>query len=168
MNLIMVINVLHQRKGPIMIFENSNVTRVADVIKVLQVGVEFYVDVIDAADDHDIKRVFIRMIKERELAIDELQTFAPTLQGEDEPGGSLPVSVQRLYTHLLGKLCFDKEHTFITQLKKVENKTLLIIDWALLQHQPRASEQCLRRIRVAMQSCQDDMTVLKLISVEII
>jgi uncharacterized protein (TIGR02284 family) len=137
------------------------VKKVADVIKVLHAGVEFYSDAIQEIKNRNVKLFFVKMIGEREVAIEELQAFAIAEQGEKEQGESVAVNVRNMYTKLVGIISFDKDHTYISQLEEVEDKTLEVIDEALKEEQPEVCAEKLRNIRAAMQTCHDEMKALQ-------
>ncbi|GAA6183384.1 MULTISPECIES: PA2169 family four-helix-bundle protein [Aliiglaciecola] len=141
--------------------EVKQVNKVADVIEVLKAGADFYEESIDKATHESVKQVFARMMFEKKAAIEALQPFAIAEQGEKETGESIAVNVRNMYTKLVGFLSFDKEHTYISQLEEVEDKTLEVIDEALAEKQPDTCTLALREIRGTMQACHDEMKALQ-------
>lgn len=148
-----------------------NVINIVDIIILLRTGADFYIDVIDNTDNINIKRIFVRTIQERESAIDDLAAFIfdehlqihaqEYLRNRDI---TLCANIQYLYRNLLANLCFDEEHSFISQLQAVENKTIKAFDVAIRQHNINGYGHQLYKIKTTMQRCLDDLKVLQLIT----
>ena len=96
-----------------------------------------------------------RLVKER------LQSFAIQAAGKREDGSSFTVEARQVYTKVIGAVSSDKEHTYISQLEEVEDKTLEELKAALKENQPPQFETALRQSLTTMQECHDEMRALK-------
>ncbi|GAC15713.1 PA2169 family four-helix-bundle protein [Aliiglaciecola lipolytica] len=139
----------------------KQVNKVTDVIAVLRAGADFYEESISEAEHESVKQIFAKMMFEKKAAVEALQPFAIAEQGKKETGESIAVNVRNMYTKLAGMLSFDKEHTYVSQLEEVEDKTLEVIDEALEEDQPEVCARALNEIRSTMQACHDQMKALQ-------
>jgi len=137
------------------------VKKIAELIKVLNGGIEFYQNAKDKIDRLNIKSTFDTMIFEKQKAVEALQPFAIVEQGEIENDTAFAVDARQQYTKLLDTLTSDTEHTYIKQLEEVEDKVLEKFDSALEENQPAACAIELRRLQAIMQRCHDEMKALQ-------
>ncbi|MBT0586674.1 PA2169 family four-helix-bundle protein [Alteromonas oceanisediminis] len=138
-----------------------DVEDVAEIIKVLNGGIEFYQDALTKIETPNVRSMFSRMIEEKQQAIASLQPFAIAEKGEVESGTSTAVDLRNMYTNVLGMFSSDKAHTYVDELEEVEDKVLEVMDKALEEDQPAACAAELRRIRARMQQCHDEMKALQ-------
>ncbi|QJR82306.1 PA2169 family four-helix-bundle protein [Alteromonas pelagimontana] len=141
--------------------QTPQVDKVTDIIKVMNGGIEFYQDGIEKVSQQNLKAMFTRMITEKQEAIAALQPYAVSEQGDAETDSDWTVDVRNMYTNLLGALSSNKDHTYVDQLEEVEDKVLEAIDDALEENQPANCATELRRVRVRMQQCHDEMKSLQ-------
>ncbi|MFC4700652.1 PA2169 family four-helix-bundle protein [Glaciecola siphonariae] len=141
--------------------QTQDVTKIADTIKVLQGGIDFYQKAIGEVDSSNVQHMFRRMIKGKEEAIESLQPFAIKEQGERETDSDWMVSTRKIYTQLIGKMSSDEDHTYIKQLEEVEDRVLEVLDEALKHDQPESCLIALRTIRAKAQQMHDEMKALQ-------
>lgn len=134
---------------------------VSDIIQVLNSGIEFYSDAKKKVEDQHLIQLFDRIINARRTVIEQLQPFAVQEEGEREEGSALSVEARKVYTKVIGAMSSDKDHTYISQLEEVEDKTLEEFRAALKQNQPPQFEAVLRQSMTTMQKCHDEMRALK-------
>lgn len=139
----------------------SKVSKVSDVIKVLNGGIEFYEEAREKVSSVHIKHMFNRMIAAKQSAVSALQPFAVAENGEFEDDTSLAVELRSFYTKVLGGISSDKEHTYVEQLEEVEDKLLDALDDALKCEQPANCAVVLRQVKADMQVCHDEMKALQ-------
>ena len=120
----------------------NHIEKVADIIKVLNGGIKFYEEALNKVDAQSIKVVFGRMIVQKRSAVAKLQPYAIAETGEVEKDSSMAVDVRKTYTKLLSAVSSDSDHTYVSQLEEVEDKTLEVIREAL-EEQPVAVKQVL-------------------------
>ncbi|WP_395339458.1 PA2169 family four-helix-bundle protein [Ningiella sp. W23] len=140
---------------------SNQVKKVADVIKVLQGGIEFYQEAIKKVDTQSFIGIFQRMISEKQEAINSLQPFAINEQGEKEDDTHWMIDSRKMYTSLISKMSSDAEHTYIDQLEEVEDKVLESLDDALSEEQPEGCLSALRQVRIKAQKMHDEMKDLQ-------
>jgi len=121
----------------------NQVEKVADIIKVLNGGINFYEEAIEKVKSQSLKTMFGRLILQKRHAVAKLQPFAIEEQGEVEKDSSIAVSIRKAYTKLLSGITSDADHTYVEQLEEVEDKTLEVIREALEREQPVAVNQVL-------------------------
>lgn len=137
------------------------VEKVADIIKVLKGGINFYEDALDKVQGHGVKTTFGRMLRIKREAVEKLQPFAIAEQGEVENSTSFSVDARKMYTKILSAVSPDSDHTFVDQLEEVEDKTLEVIKDALEEDQPTACNQALLNILADAQVVHDQMKSLQ-------
>jgi uncharacterized protein (TIGR02284 family) len=137
------------------------IKHVTDIVQVLNSGIDFYRDAKDKVDDQQLAQFFDRMLNARRMIKERLQPFAMQQEGEPETGSALSVEARKVYTKVIGALSSDKEHTYISQLEEVEDKTLDEIKAALKDNQPPQCEAALLQSLATMQQCHDEMLSLK-------
>ncbi|SBT19196.1 hypothetical protein MGA5115_03358 [Marinomonas gallaica] len=136
---------------------------VADIIKVMNGGIDFYEKAKQEVDSPRIQRMFDKMIDAKESAVTELQPFAIAENGEPENDSSFEVSARQAYTKVLDKVSRDStEHTYVDQLEEVEDKVLEELDEALKLDQPAGCERALRAVQARMKECHDEMKALQI------
>lgn len=140
----------------------KKVENVADVIQVLQAGIDFYQDAIENIDHNAVKATFRRMISAKEEAIDKLQPLALAEQGQFETGSSWAVEARKMYTKFASLVTSDTEYTYVNQLEEVEDKVLEALDSALEKDQPAEAMATLRTLRASAQTLHDEMKALQL------
>lgn len=140
---------------------NPEIKHVHDIIQVLNSGIEFYGDAKEKVDDRQLAQFFDRMLNARRLVKERLQPFAIQEDGEREDGSAFTVEARKVYTKIIGAMSSDKEHTYISQLEEVEDKTLEELKAALKENQPPQFETALRQSLTTMQECHDEMRALK-------
>lgn len=133
--------------------------KVAEVIQVLTAGRDFYQHLNSQVKDHDIQQVISNMIKQHDLAIDDLQSFIVPKPHASECE-SLAKIIINIYRHLIEVISFDRLHVFVDQLEELENKTIRLIDAAITMPQPQIYKQYLQRVRVSIQECHDQIKLL--------
>ncbi|MDX1538389.1 PA2169 family four-helix-bundle protein [Arsukibacterium sp.] len=140
---------------------NPEIKHVHDIIQVLNSGIDFYGDAKEKVDDRQLAQFFDRMLNARRLIKERLQPFAIQEDGEREDGSAFTVEARKVYTKVIGAMSSDKEHTYISQLEEVEDKTLEELKAALKENQPPQFETALRQSLTTMQECHDEMRALK-------
>lgn len=140
---------------------NPEIKHVHDIIQVLNSGIDFYGDAKEKVDDRQLAQFFDRMLNARRLVKERLQPFAVQQDGEREDGSAFTVEARKVYTKVIGAVSSDKEHTYISQLEEVEDKTLEELKAALKENQPPQFETALRQSLTTMQECHDEMRALK-------
>jgi uncharacterized protein (TIGR02284 family) len=140
---------------------NPEIKHVHDIIQVLNSGIDFYGDAKEKVDDRQLAQFFDRMLNARRLVKERLQPFAIQEDGEREDGSAFTVEARKVYTKVIGAMSSDKEHTYISQLEEVEDKTLEELKAALKENQPPQFETALRQSLTTMQECHDEMRALK-------
>ncbi|CAM3831568.1 PA2169 family four-helix-bundle protein [Rheinheimera salexigens] len=139
----------------------TDVKHVSDIVQVLNSGIEFYSDAKEKVDNPQLTQFFDRMINARKTVKQKLQPFAIAEEGKVEQGSAFTVEVRNIYTKIIGSMSSDKEHTYISQLEEVEDKTLEEIRTALHKKQPVDCEAALLSALATMQECHDEMRALK-------
>ena len=137
------------------------IKHVSDIVQVLNSGIDFYRDAKDKVDDRQLATFFDRMLNARRMVRERLQPFAVQDDGKPEDGSALSVEARKVYTKVIGAISSDKEHTYISQLEEVEDKTLEEIKAALKEKQPAQYEAALKQSLATMQQCHDEMRALK-------
>jgi uncharacterized protein (TIGR02284 family) len=139
----------------------THVEKVASIIKVLNGGIEFYSDAIKKVDSQKVKDVFNTVIREKQSAVDKLQPFAVSEKGEYEHDNSMAVDTRNMYTRLISTFSSDSDHTFVSQLEEVEDKTLDVIRDALDEDQPEDCRSVLKTVMADMSKCHNQMKTLQ-------
>ena len=134
---------------------------VSDIIQVLNSGIEFYSDAKEKVEDQRVAQFFDRMVNARRMVKEQLQPFALQEEGKREEGAAFSVEARKVYTKVIGAISADKDHTYISQLEEVEDKTLKEFKTALKEKQPPQYEAALMRTMATMQECHDEMRALK-------
>ncbi|WP_372626004.1 PA2169 family four-helix-bundle protein [Arsukibacterium sp.] len=140
---------------------NPEIKHVHDIIQVLNSGIDFYGDAKEKVDDRQLASFFDRMLNARRLVKERLQPFAIAEDGKREDGSAFTVEARKVYTKVIGAMSSDKEHTYISQLEEVEDKTLEELKAALTENQPPQFVTALRQSLTTMQECHDEMRALK-------
>lgn len=139
----------------------NHVEKVSSIIKVLNGGIEFYTDALAKVDSQGVKSVFNTIIRDKQAAITKLQPFAVAEQGEYEEDNALAVDARNMYTRLISTFSSDSDHTFVSQLEEVEDKTLDVIRDALDEEQPADCRLVLNAVLADMKKCHDQMKALQ-------
>lgn len=140
----------------------NQVKHVADIVKVMNGGIDFYEKAKQEVDSSRIQSMFDKMITAKETAVRELQPFVIEEQGNEENDSSFEVDAREKYTKLLDKLNSDStEHNYVDQLEEVEDKVLEELDNALQHTQPAGCEEALLKIKAQMRECHDEMKALQ-------
>lgn len=134
---------------------------VSDIIQVLNSGIEFYSDAKEKVEDQHLVQFFDRMVNARRMVKEQLQPFAVKEDGKREEGSAFSVEARKVYTKVIGAMSSDKDHTYISQLEEVEDKTLEELRAALKEKQPPQYEAALLQSMATMQECHDEMRALK-------
>ncbi|MEP1870493.1 MAG: PA2169 family four-helix-bundle protein, partial [Paraglaciecola sp.] len=106
-------------------------------------------------------RFFMQMIKTRQMAVKQLQSFAVLEKGEMETGESTAVKIRQSYTKIKAAMTSDKAHTYVDQLEEVEDKTLISLDDAIKASEGYDCHNALLKVRLVIQTCHDDMKALQ-------
>jgi uncharacterized protein (TIGR02284 family) len=138
------------------------VNHASDIIQVLNSGIEFYTDAKEQVRDQRLVQFFDRMLTARCMVKERLQPFAVQEDGKREEGSAFSVEVRKVYTKVISAISSDTEHTYISQLEEVEDKTLEELRIALKDNQPPQYEAALLQSMATMQECHDEMRALKL------
>jgi uncharacterized protein (TIGR02284 family) len=131
--------------------------KIADAVKVLHGGIDFYQQAIEEIKHEQLRSVFGDMVRNKQKAIDALQPFTKNQQGENEYDSDCIVHIRQLYTKLIGKFSCNKPHTYIKQLEEVEDRVLNTLDDALAERQPPQCAIVLRTVREKAQKMHDEM-----------
>lgn len=142
----------------------TEVKHVSDIIQVINSGIDFYRDAKEKVESPQLASFFDRMIRARQAVKQQLQPYAVAQQGEIEQGSAFTVEARKVYTKVIASMSSDKDHTYISQLEEVEDKTLEEIRSALAEEQPAGCEVALRSAMTTMQQCHSEMRALKLAS----
>lgn len=137
------------------------VNHAADIIQVLNSGIEFYTDAKEQVRDPRLVQLFDRMLNARRMVKERLQPFAVLEDGKREEGSAFSVEARKVYTKVIGALSSDTDHAYISQLEEVEDKTLEELRIALKDNQPPQYEAALLQSMSTMQDCHDEMRALK-------
>lgn len=140
----------------------ARVNHASDIIQVLNSGIEFYTDAKEQVRDPRLVQFFERMLNARRMVKERLQPFAVIEDGKREEGSAFSVEVRKVYTKVISAISSDTEHTYISQLEEVEDKTLEELRSALKDNQPPQYEAALLQSMATMQECHDEMRALKL------
>jgi uncharacterized protein (TIGR02284 family) len=143
--------------GVFMTTQTKQSKNIADIIKVLHGGVDFYQEASAKLSSDKLKSVFEEMIDNKQEAIDVLQPCATNEQGENEYDSDCCVEIRKLYTHLIAKLSLNKAHTYVSQLEEVEDKVLDLIDKALSEKPTEPCLTILHSVRTGAQTMHDEM-----------
>ncbi|NOU51179.1 PA2169 family four-helix-bundle protein [Pseudoalteromonas sp. JBTF-M23] len=138
-----------------------NLKPVAELIKVLNGGIEFYLEAKKKVDNLELERIFEMNVLEKTKAVSALQPFIVADKGEIEEDNAVSVELRETYTKVIALISTDKDHTYISQLEEVEDKVLEKVDAALEQTLPQDCQRALREIRMTMQACHDEMKTLQ-------
>ncbi|MBM6552278.1 PA2169 family four-helix-bundle protein [Marinomonas ostreistagni] len=140
----------------------NQVKHVADIVKVMNGGIDFYEKAKQEVESTRIQRMFNKMIEAKEQAVRELQPFVIEEKGSAETDNSFEVEAREKYTKLLDKVNSDStEHNYVDQLEEVEDKVLEELDNALQHTQPAGCEAALLKIKAQMRECHDEMKALQ-------
>lgn len=134
---------------------------VSDIIQVLNSGIDFYSEAQEKVKDQHLVQFFDRMVNARRTVKEQLQPFAVQEEGKREEGSAFSVEARKVYTKVIGAMSSDKDHTYISQLEEVEDKTLEEFRAALKENQPPQFEAALLQSMATMQECHDEMLALK-------
>ena len=134
--------------------------KITDIIKVLNGGVAFYQDGSDAVNSPHVKAMFDRMLEEKQQAIIDLQPFASDQSVLAEKESDWSMEIRKVYTQLICAFSADPDSLLIQQLIDVEDRILSTFDEALDITEHCECAQLLRKIRVRMLQCQDEMVSL--------
>lgn len=142
--------------------QTAHAHHITDIIKVMNGGIEFYQEAKTKLDDSIYNAFFDRMIGAKVEAVAELQPFAVAQQGEVETDTSNLVKARQAYTKLMSKITSETTtFTYVDQLEEVEDKVLEELDLALERNQTQDCEVTLRRVKVRMKECHDEMKALQ-------
>ncbi|RNF51555.1 PA2169 family four-helix-bundle protein [Marinomonas hwangdonensis] len=142
--------------------QTAHAHHITDIVKVMNGGIEFYQEAKTKLDDSTYKAFFDRMIGAKAEAVAELQPFAVAQQGEVETDTSNLVKARQAYTKLMSKITSETTtFTYVDQLEEVEDKVLEELDLALERNQTQDCEVTLRRVKVRMKECHDEMKALQ-------
>ena len=143
---------------------SPQINHAADIIQVLNSGIEFYSEAKQQVEDQKLAQFFDRMLNARRMVKQRLQPFAVLEEGKREQGSAFSVEVRKVYTKIMSAISADTDHTYISQLEEVEDKTLEELRIALKDKQPPQYEAALLQSMATMQDCHDEMRALKLSS----
>ena len=142
--------------------QTAQARHITDIIKVMNGGIEFYQEAKTKLDNVMVKAFFERMISAKAESVAELQPFAIEQQGEIETDTNTLVKARQAYTKLITNLSSEpKTYTYVDQLEEVEDKVLEELDLALERNQTQDCEVTLRRVKVRMKECHDEMKALQ-------
>ncbi|MBU1294696.1 MAG: PA2169 family four-helix-bundle protein [Gammaproteobacteria bacterium] len=142
--------------------QTAHAHHITDIIKVMNGGIEFYQEAKTKLDDSTYNAFFDRMIGAKTEAVTELQPFAIDQQGEVETDTNNLVKARQAYTKLISKISSESTaFTYVDQLEEVEDKVLEELDLALERNQTQDCEVTLRRVKVRMKECHDEMKALQ-------
>ena len=142
--------------------QTAQAHHITDIIKVMNGGIEFYQEAKNKLDDSTYNAFFNRMIDAKEEAVEELQPFAVVQQGEVETDTDNLVKARQTYTKLMAKVSTEGTvFTYVDQLEEVEDKVLEELDLALERNQMQDCDATLRRVKVRMKECHDEMKALQ-------
>lgn len=145
-----------------MLQHTPEVNHIADIIKVMNSGIEFYHEAKDKIDSPEYTSFFNRMIDAKESAVFELQKFAVVEKGDLETGSDTLTQARKVYTNLVDKISTESTAAnYVDQLEEVEDKVLEEIDDALNKDQAPDCEATLMRIKTRMKECHDEMRMLQ-------
>lgn len=145
-----------------MLQHTPEVNHIADIIKVMNSGIEFYHEAKDKVDNPEYSSFFNRMIDAKESSVFELQKFAVVEKGDLETGSDTMTEARKVYTKLVDKVSTERTaYHYVDQLEEVEDKVLDEINHALSKDQAPDCEVTLRRIYTRMKECHDEMRMLQ-------
>ncbi|WP_372762584.1 PA2169 family four-helix-bundle protein [Pseudoalteromonas sp.] len=142
-------------------YQNNEVNHIADIIQVMNSGIDFYQKAQQKVSDPALAALFQRMVDARQITIERLQPFAINEQGEREDGSSFAVEARRAYTSLITKFSADNDDTYVKELEEVEDKTLEEIRAAMKKPQSPDCEAVLAKALLTMQSCHAEMSKMQ-------
>ncbi|GKW51134.1 PA2169 family four-helix-bundle protein [Pseudoalteromonas shioyasakiensis] len=141
--------------------QGQDVHHIADIIQVMNSGIDFYEKAQEKVTDPSIIALFQRMIDARKVSVERLQPYAINENGERENGSDFAVEARKAYTSVITKLGADKNATYVSELEEVEDKTLAEIKHALKKPQPHDCEAALSKTLLTIQSCHAEMSKMK-------
>ncbi|CUB04506.1 conserved hypothetical protein [Marinomonas fungiae] len=145
-----------------MLQHTPEVNHIADIIKVMNSGIEFYQEAKEKIDRPEYTSFFNRMIDAKESAVFELQKYAVVEKGDLETGSDSMTEARKIYTKLVDKISTGSSaENYVDQLEEVEDKVLEEINEALAKDQAPDCEATLHRVKVRMKECHDEMRMLQ-------
>lgn len=132
--------------------------KIGDLMRVLQSGIRFYRDGINAVKCGSTREMFSRMLEEKQQACKELRPYVQPVKGSES---TLSVEARKLYTGLISRVLVDREQAFIDQLASLERRILFTFDEALKEKQSQSCALLLRKIRTRMLQCHEELVALK-------
>ena len=141
--------------------QGQDVHHIADIIQVMNSGIDFYEKAQEKVTDPSIIALFQRMIDARKVSVERLQPYAINENGERENGSDFAVEARKAYTSVITKLGADKNATYVSELEEVEDKTLAEIKHALKKPQSHDCEAALSKTLLTIQSCHAEMSKMK-------
>jgi uncharacterized protein (TIGR02284 family) len=141
-----------------------NIEALSSLVHVLNSGIDFYREAKEKVADSQTQPYFDRMISRREMVKQLLIPYAKAETGDFkalDKGSNFALEARHWYTTILAKIASDEQHTWVSQLEEVEDKTLEKFDEVIAQGQSVACEAALQKGRELMQSCHDQMLSLQ-------
>lgn len=132
-----------------------------DLVKVLNDGVEFYIDAKKELRGSGYENTLQEMIDVRQAALVRLQPLIYVREGEVETGQTVSGTLRKTYTDVLAKIKSSKSQTYIVQLEELEDRTLEYIRNAMLEVTSVDFNTALNHIFTSLQHCHNRMLALK-------
>lgn len=132
-----------------------------ELIRVLNDGVAFYYEAKDEVNNVDFLAVFDHMAAVRENAIARLQPHLVMQTGKPEQGHTTGSTLRQYYTKLLARMRTDRDHTYISQLEELEDKTLAKVTAALREADTPDLIYTLKGILPGLKHCHEEMRALQ-------
>ncbi len=140
---------------------SNDIQHIADVVQVLNSGIDFYSQAREKVDDANVQYVFDQMIEARKQARARLQPLAMLEKGEVEDGSDWAVETRRLYAKVIAAFSDDEVHTLVDQLEEVEDKTLKELKTAFEKSEAATTKRAVAEVLTLMQACHDKMLALQ-------
>jgi uncharacterized protein (TIGR02284 family) len=94
-----------------------------DLINVLEDGRNFYKEAAEHTDRADLKALFSRMARIKQVIANDLKTKV-TFNGDKPSSGSFAGSVRKAYAEIRTRLASDTDAEYVTQLEEFEDRIL--------------------------------------------
>ena len=140
---------------------NNEIAVMRDLVKVLNDGVEFYIDAKKELRGSGYETTLQEMIDVRQAALVRLQPLIYVREGEVETGQTVSGTLRKTYTDVLAKIRNNKSQTYIVQLEELEDRTLEYIRNAMLEVTSVDFNTALNHIFTSLQHCHNRMRALK-------
>lgn len=103
---------------------HNDIAALSDIIRNLNEGRAFYRDAASKATREDLKRLFDRIAKTKTSIINDLQNKIIFSGNEPVDEGKVGGGLRQAWSTIRARFASDKEASYVTQLKDVEDRIL--------------------------------------------